>query len=100
MKNQEIEISRDLQNAVDAWIGRQERAIHPDGKFDSAKRWYPSDSEKRDCCKGIRNPSRSWPHSLNKHCRSVEHVANIFNVTASDLRKAINAQKKAVAAKA
>jgi hypothetical protein len=47
---------------------------HPKGKFDSAGRWYPSNSEVRDCCERIRSPSRRWPYSLMLHCRTAKHV--------------------------
>lgn len=57
---------------------RQARSEHPDGKFDSAGRWYPSDEERQSCCDFVRSPSRAYPYSLMVHCRSKKHIANLF----------------------
>ena len=78
----------DLVTAVEMYTRRQMRQAHPDGAFDRKGRWYPSESEQRPCCAGIRSPSAAWPHSLNKHCRSVEHVAALTGVEAKALRRA------------
>ena len=43
-----------LKAATQEYLDRQERKIHPDGKFDGAGRWYPDDSERRPCCLNIR----------------------------------------------
>lgn len=75
--------------AVVSYLGRQARKEHPAGDFDNAKRWYPSDSEECECCEGLRSPSRSWPNSLNKHCRSLEHVAALNKVARIDLSRAV-----------
>lgn len=56
---------------------RQSRAEHPDGKFDKAGRWYPSDEESCECCRSVRNPTRSWPYSLMLHCRTRKHITNL-----------------------
>jgi len=66
---------------------RKDRLSHPDGTFDNKSRWYPSSSEVRKCCLKIRNPSAKWPYSLMKHCRSLIHVANLYGVDPSELRK-------------
>lgn len=83
-----METTEKLLVALKQYRNRQERLEHPEGKFDKSQRWYPSESEEQQCCKSIRNPSRSYPFSLMKHCRSVEHVAMLNGVNASDLRKA------------
>lgn len=69
------------------YLKRQARINHPDGKADSAGRFYPSDVERCDCCDRIRKPSRSWPHSLRTHCRTAVHVANKYNVDVKEMRK-------------
>ena len=80
--------------ALETYRKRQSRAEHPDGGFDSAKRWYPSGSERQDCCRFIRGPSRSFPYSYLTHCRSVEHVAQLYGVRENVLRSlARNAEK-------
>jgi hypothetical protein len=60
------------------YVARKERRAHPDGKFDNAGRWEPSESEKCECCRGIRSPSRAYPYSMVAHCRSRKHVANLL----------------------
>ena len=76
------------------YFDRQSRKSHPDGSFDKAGRWYPSDSEECECCKSIRGPSRSYPYSYMTHCRSVEHVAHLNRLEPKMLRKLINKIKK------
>ena len=55
------------------YADRQARATHPDGRFDTAGRWYPSEPERQPCCEHIRGPSRGWPYSLMLHCRTLRH---------------------------
>ena len=83
-----------LSEALSVYQSRQSRAAHPDGRFDRSGRWYPAESETCACCTAIRTPSRAWPNSLNKHCRSVEHVAALCGVDAKELRKAARAAAK------
>ncbi len=78
-----------LERAVDCYKARQERREHPEGKFDKGGRWYPSETEWQTCCGLIRTPSRMWPYSLMKHCRSVEHVANLYSVPVKELRREV-----------
>lgn len=80
-------MNKKLIAATKEYFSREVRKSHPEGEFDNAKRWHPSDAEERDCCSSIRSPTRSWPNSLNKHCRSVEHIANLYEVDTSALRK-------------
>lgn len=89
--------SLSLQAAIGEYQARKARSSHPVGSFDKAGRWYPDGAEKQGCCERIRTPSRAWPNSLNSHCRSVDHIATLYRVNVSDLRKAINAVKKAAA---
>lgn len=95
MPSKPIEMTPELAAAVKTFRSRQARYDHPDGCFDNANRWYPSDDERCDCCDYIRSPSRVWPNSLNTHCRSAEHVANLFNVDVTLLRRAARAADKA-----
>jgi hypothetical protein len=74
-----------VRAAARMYFGRQERTEHPLGSFDKSGRWYPDDSEHCACCTLIREPSRAYPHSLNKHCRLVEHVAALFGVNPTDV---------------
>lgn len=89
-----------LEEAYTCWRRRQDRHQHPAGKFDNAKRWWPSAEERCDCCNAIREPSRTWPNSLNKHCRSVEHIAALHDVEPSQLRATIRQHEPIVRRKA
>jgi hypothetical protein len=77
-----------LQQAVHEYGDRLERNTHPDGRPDKGGRWYPSDAEYQACCRGLRGPSRSYPWSLMIHCRSLKHIANLYNVDEDALRQA------------
>ncbi len=78
-----------ILKAAKEYIDRQNRNSHPNGKFDNGMRWFPANEEHRSCCNHIRYPSRAYPFSLNKHCRSIEHIANLYSVNTKDLRKAV-----------
>ncbi len=64
--------------AASVYDDRQARLTHPDGGFDGAGRWYPSDSEECGDIKGvIRSPSRAWPNTYNRACRSRKHCVTL-----------------------
>jgi hypothetical protein len=69
---------------------RRDRQSHPDGRFDSAGRWYPSAPELKECCNSVREPSRGFPYSYMTHCRTAKHVAHLFGVNATDLKRMAN----------
>lgn len=71
--------------ALIEWHARQERDEHPDGEFDDARRFYPNDSEYCECCRFIRRPTRNLPMSLMMHCRSLEHISNLYGLTPEDV---------------
>ena len=82
-------INKKLFKAVVKYYARKERITHPNGYFDRAKRWYPSEGEEQNCCGGLRRPTRSFPNSLNTHCRSVKHIAQLLEVDAKELRRLV-----------
>lgn len=61
------------------WMARKgRRGLHPVGEFDTAGRWYPDEDEERcSCCSKIASPSRVWPYSLIKHCRTRPHIIRL-----------------------
>ena len=71
--------------AKDEYLKRKRREAHPEGHFDKGGRFYSE--EKCICCEGIRRPSRSFPYSEMTHCRTIKHVAYLFNVLPRDLKK-------------
>ena len=82
-----------LQVAVNEYKDRRNRTTHPNGKIDSGGRWYLSENEKCSCCQRIREPSKGYPWSLLKHCRTITHIASLFNVNDRELRKLIKEVK-------
>ena len=46
------------------------RKIHPSGSFDSAGRWYAENADLIN----VRAPSRAWPYSQMKACRTKKYV--------------------------
>jgi hypothetical protein len=91
----EIEAAAALAAAVTAaafeYIARRDRARHPAGRTDNASRWYPADDERCSCCDSIREPSRAYPWSLAHHCRTIPHIAELFGVDATAIRRAVKA---------
>lgn len=78
-----------LISAVIEYKARKARTSYPQGRFDKAGRWYPAESEACTCCEDIRNPSRRWPYSLMIHCRTIRHIAQLYDVSEGDLRRAV-----------
>lgn len=88
-KNPRAITTDDLGKAALEYIDRRDRGAHPDGTFDKAGRWWPSSSERRPCCKLIRQPSRAHPYSYMVHCRTIPHVAQLFNVPEAALKERV-----------
>lgn len=83
-----------IEQAVQEYLDRQAWIRRPKGKADRAGRWYPADEEVRDCCVNIRTPSRNHPHSYLNHCRTIKHIAQLFGVSESELRKEVQKRQK------
>ena len=97
-KLKKIIMTQKRRATAQEYFDRQSRRSHPDGSFDKSGRWYPSEAEECECCKSIRSPSRSYPYSYMTHCRSVEHVANLFGQDPKIIRaivKRFRAEEKA-----
>jgi hypothetical protein len=68
--------SSEIKNLVKAiYEARRDRQVNPEGSFDSAGRWYPSDREDAGASGRLRSPSRAWPYSYMVGCRTRKHVA-------------------------
>lgn len=60
--------------AAQVYEPRRDRAVNPEGEFDSAGRWYPDESEKgMGSFNAIRSPSRAWPYSYMLRARTRQH---------------------------
>jgi hypothetical protein len=57
------------------YTARRDRQVNPEGSFDGAGRWYPSDREDAGVSSTLRSPSRAWPYSYIIGCRTRKHVA-------------------------
>ena len=55
--------------------------------------WIPAPVEVRECCKLIKPPSSLFPLSYLDHCKSIKHVANLFNVKYDDLKIELKVHK-------
>jgi hypothetical protein len=82
-----------IQEAITEYLKLKNRKTHPEGTFDKGGRFYLAESEKHDCCRGIRSPSRAYPYSEMKHARTLKHVAHKYNVLESECRKALREMK-------
>jgi hypothetical protein len=78
-----------VQEAITEYLKLKNREIHPEGTFDKGGRFYLAESEKHDCCRGIRSPSRAYPYSEMKHARTLKHVAQKFGVDEFECRKTL-----------
>ena len=59
-----------------------------------------ADTEKCDCCRGIRNPSAAYPWSEMLHCRTLIHICNMMDVDIKETKnwlKTYNAKIKIAA---
>lgn len=65
-----------LDSVARVYAARRDRKAHPEGSFDGARRWYPSDAE--DCGGSgskTRSPTWAWPYSYMLRCRTRQHCA-------------------------
>lgn len=91
------QISEQVLKAAQEYLDRRDRITNPDGSFDKAGRWYPSESEECNCCGAIRSPSRAYPYSYMVHCRTAGHVASLYGVDVKELRRVARQIEKAIA---
>ena len=89
-----------LRLAVACFKARRDRQEHPKGEFTGERRmraWVIDPAERRPCCTSAKasdlgGRQKFIGHWLNKHCRTIEHVASLHDVKADDLRKALKAK--------
>lgn len=63
------------------WLRRKSRQEHPDGEFDKARRWYPSEHDEEVFEYDVRKPSWKWPYSYLLACRSLAHCERYDDAT-------------------
>jgi len=82
--NSAEEYESQVDEAARCYLARRARTEHPDGTYDG-HRWYSA--ERCACCERIRKPSRRYPWSEMRHCRTIRHVACLYGVEEGDLRE-------------
>ena len=79
-----------LQAAVLEYLGRQNRTIQPSGYLDNKGHWTVPPEDRLSCCQGIQESLL-----YNVHARSLKHVAAMFGISPSTLRRAVKERKSA-----
>ena len=85
-----------LAEAVAEYRGRQAGTRHPGGNWICGA-WQPDEIERQTCCRYYppTNQPRSitaYPESARRHCNGLDHVARLFGVPNTVLRKAVRAR--------
>lgn len=66
------------------YTSRHERRSHPEGVFDSKRRWCPSNREDGDrFTRKIRTPSCAWPYSYMLAARTKKHCTRLIQLAMS-----------------
>lgn len=82
-----VSVSIPVDLAAREYLGRRDRARSPAGACYKGGRCFPSDEERQACYVGIRSSSCGWSWSLLKRCSTAEHVAQLFDVDALELKR-------------
>jgi hypothetical protein len=89
MKTKKKKIGSETLDAALEYIGRRDRTVNPAGRFERNGTWYPV--EELSCCAHISPPCGRFPFSLMVHCRTAEHVAREYGMSAKDVKSAAGA---------
>jgi hypothetical protein len=81
----EAAVPERVVEAVDLMEARQNGSKEPDGAW-TDRVWLPSDEERRACCEGLEPDPLKDPQKLRNHCRTLGHVANLFELDGRLLR--------------
>ncbi len=84
-----------LPLAVRTFLAREKRQEGPEGEWQDGI-WLPSSSERRACCEEI-VPTGANKQALEAHCRTIVHVAALFDVPATVLKRAVRAEREQAA---
>ncbi|MEY8215503.1 MAG: hypothetical protein RPR97_13600 [Colwellia sp.] len=83
-----------LRDVAIEQVERLKRNRHPDGDFKKSGVYWLTKAEYCKCCRKQYSPTKKYPHRLSSHARTIEHVANRYNVDPKALRKEIKAYRK------
>jgi hypothetical protein len=84
-------VGDDIVDAAVKFRSLRDRITNPNGYFDSGGRWYPADDNTCPDCASVRSPSKRWPYSYLKHCRTANHVASVVGVDATNVKRVAKA---------
>jgi hypothetical protein len=76
-----------MNNTILVYILRKKHVLRPDGEYGAWNLWYASDTERRGCCEQYA-PTYDDPYRLQRHCRSLRHVCELYG-TDYDTARAI-----------
>lgn len=80
--------------AADIYLDRQARRLHPSGIFINNERnevvsWQPDSTEVASCCARVPAPTPQNPYTVNRHCRTIRHLATLFHLNQARLEQTI-----------
>src|SRR6185295_1403001 len=81
-----------LSLAVETFLARELRQASPEGEWQDGI-WLPASEERRACCEEI-VPTAANKQALEAHCRTILHVAALFEVPATVLKRAVRAERE------
>lgn len=80
-----------MERAVETYLRREARTESPVGEWQDGI-WRPAPVERRACCDDIA-PAPGNKQALEAHCRTILHVSALFEVPATDLKRAVRAAR-------
>ncbi len=83
-----------MDQAVETYLQREARSESPMGDWQEGI-WRPAPVERRACCDEIA-PAPGNKQALEAHCRTILHVAALFEVPATDLKRAVRAAREQI----
>lgn len=85
-KDRNVPIPKDSTAIQKAAIWRN-RKYAPMGIYAKSKIWYPVPYEVRSCCQEMTPPMLSFPYAYQRHCRTIKHVAALFDLEELELSR-------------
>jgi hypothetical protein len=82
-----------VQQAADVFEARQNGLEEPEGAW-TDRVWLPSDRERRPCCEGLEPDRLKDPQKLRNHCRTLLHVASLFDLDSRVLRAEVRRRRE------
>ena len=78
--------------AAQCYVQRREGKEIPLGYSNKQGWWFPEQAESQyGCCQALTRPSRSRPLVLLRHCKTLRHIAEMYGVVETHLRRYVQA---------